>query len=78
METFEECGVSVDFYTTRERSLDEVLPWDFIDAGVTKTFLQKEWERALKEEVTLNCKDKCNGCGAGKFGVGICNMKRNS
>ena len=78
METFEECGVSVDFYTTRERSLDEVLPWDFIDVGVTKTFLQKEWERALKEEVTLNCKDKCNGCGAGKFGVGICNMKRNS
>lgn len=78
METFDECGVSVDFYTTRERSLDEVFPWDFIDAGVTKNFLKKEWERALKEEVTLNCKDKCNGCGAGKFGVGICNMKRNS
>ena len=78
METFEECGVDVDFYTTRERSLDEVFPWDFIDAGVTKAFLMKEWERALKEEVTLNCKDKCNGCGAGKFGVGICNMKRNS
>ena len=78
METFDECGVDVDFYTTRERSLDEVFPWDFIDAGVTKAFLMKEWERALKEEVTLNCKDKCNGCGAGKFGVGICNMKRNS
>lgn len=78
MQTFEECGVDVDFYTTRERSLDEVFPWDFIDAGVTKAFLKKEWERALKEEVTLNCKDKCNGCGAGKFGVGICNMKRNS
>ena len=72
MQTFEECGVDVDFYTTRERSLDEVFPWDFIDAGVTKSFLMKEWERALKEEVTLNCKDKCNGCGAGKFGVGIC------
>ena len=72
METFDECGVSVDFYTTRERSLEEMLPWDFIDAGVTKNFLKKEWEKALKEEVTLNCKDKCNGCGAGKFGVGIC------
>ena len=72
MHTFDECGVDVDFYTTRERSLDEVLPWDFIDAGVTKNFLKKEWERALNEEVTLNCKDKCNGCGAGKFGVGIC------
>ncbi len=78
METFDECGVDVDFYTTRERSLDEVFPWDFIDAGVTKAFLMKEWERALKEEVTLNCKDKCNGCGAGRFGVGICNIKRNS
>ena len=78
MQTFEECGVDVDFYTTRERSLDEVFPWDFIDAGVTKSFLMKEWKRAFKEEVTLNCKDKCNGCGAGKFGVGICNMKRNS
>ena len=77
METFDECGVSVDFYTTRERSLDEVFPWDFIDAGVTKNFLKKEWEKALREEVTLNCKDKCNGCGAGKFGVGICSMKRN-
>ena len=72
MHTFDECGVDVDFYTTRERSLDEVLPWDFIDAGVTKNFLKKEWERALNEEVTLNCKDKCNGCGVGKFGVGIC------
>ncbi len=72
MEAFDECGVSVDFYTTRERSLEEMLPWDFIDAGVTKNFLKKEWEKALKEEVTLNCKDKCNGCGAGKFGVGIC------
>ncbi len=72
METFDECGVDVDFYTTRERSLDEVFPWDFIDAGVTKSFLKREWERALKEEVTMNCKDKCNGCGAGRFGVGIC------
>jgi len=78
LKTFDECGVDVDFYTTRERSLDEVFPWDFIDAGVTKAFLKKEWEKALKEEITLNCKDKCNGCGAGKFGVGICNMKRNS
>ena len=43
MQTFEECGVDVDFYTTRERSLDEVFPWDFIDAGVTKDFLKKEW-----------------------------------
>lgn len=76
MDTFAECGLSVDFYTTRERSLDETLPWDFIDAGVTKDFLKREWEKALQEEVTLNCKEKCNGCGAGKYGVGICTVKR--
>ena len=72
LECFDECGVSVDFYTTRERSLDEIFPWDFIDAGVTKNFLKNEWQKALNEEVTLNCKEKCNGCGAGQFGVGIC------
>ena len=72
LECFDECGVSIDFYTTRERSLDEIFPWDFIDAGVTKDFLKKEWQKALNEEITLNCKDKCNGCGAGRFGVGIC------
>lgn len=76
MDTFAECGLSVDFYTTRERSLDEILPWDFIDAGITKDFLKREWEKALKEEVTLNCKEKCNGCGAGIYGVGICTLKR--
>ena len=72
MQCFEECGVSVDFYTTRERSLEEKFPWDFIDAGVTKEFLKREWLKALNEEITLNCKEKCNGCGAGRFGVGIC------
>lgn len=72
MQCFDECGLSVDFYTTRERSLDEIFPWDFIDAGVTKEFLKREWLNALNEEITLNCKEKCNGCGAGRFGVGIC------
>ena len=40
MKAFETCGVDIDFYTTRERSLDEVFPWDFIDAGVTKDFFE--------------------------------------
>ncbi len=75
MQCFDECGVSVDFYTTRERSLDEKFPWDFIDAGVTKEFLKREWQKALNEEITLNCKEKCNGCGAGRFGVGICTSR---
>ena len=72
LNTIEECGLSVDFYTHRERSLDEILPWDFIDCGVTKEFLKREWEKAQREEVSANCKLKCQGCGAAKFGGGIC------
>ncbi len=72
METIEECGLSVDFYTHRERPVDEILPWDFIDCGVTKEFLKREWEKAQREETSENCKLKCQGCGAAKFGGGIC------
>lgn len=76
MSAFEECGVDIDFYTTRERPLDEIFPWDFIDCGVTKEFLKKEWENAMAEQVTLNCKERCNGCGAARFGGGICFQSR--
>ncbi len=72
MDAFEECGVSVDFYTTRERTLDEIFPWDFIDCGVSKEFLKREWLKAGKEEVTPNCRMQCQGCGAAKFGGGVC------
>ncbi len=69
---FEECGLSVDFYNLRERGTDEMLPWDFIDCGVTKDFLKREWERAMKEAVTPNCRQQCSACGAARFGCGIC------
>ena len=72
LETFEECGIDIGFYTTRERSLDEIFPWDFIDCGVSKEFLKREWQRALNEQVTKNCKQQCNACGAAKFKCGIC------
>ena len=72
METIEECGLSTEFYTHRERSTDEILPWDFIDCGVTKEFLKREWEKAKREEISENCKLKCQGCGAARFGGGIC------
>ncbi len=68
----EECGLTVQFYTHRERPLDEILPWDFIDCGVTKEFLKREWEKARREEISENCKQKCQGCGAARFGGGIC------
>ena len=72
MDAFKTCGVDIDFYTTRERSLDELFPWDFIDAGVTKKFLKREWQQALNGEVTPNCRQKCSGCGAMGFGGGVC------
>ena len=78
LETLEECGLSVDFYSHRERSLDEKLPWDFIDCGVSKEFLKREWEKAKREEVSENCSLKCQGCGAAKFGCGICKASRNA
>ncbi len=72
LEALAECGLSADFYAHRERPLDEILPWDFIDCGVTKEFLKREWEKAKREEVSENCRQKCQGCGAAKFGGGIC------
>lgn len=72
MEAFEDCGVSIDFYNLRERSLDEILPWDFIDCGVSKEFLKREWQRAKEEQVTPNCSIKCSGCGAARFQGGVC------
>ena len=75
--TIEECGLSVDFYAHRERPLDEILPWDFIDCGVTKEFLKREWGKAQREEISANCKQQCQGCGAAKFGGGICVERQN-
>ena len=70
LEAFDKNGLSIEFYNERERSIDEILPWDFIDIGVTKAFLKREWERAKKGEVTPNCKEKCQGCGAAVYGSG--------
>ncbi len=72
MEAFAECGVDIDFYTIRERELDEVFPWDFIDIGVTRAFLEREWKKAHEETVTPNCRMQCSGCGAAVFGGGVC------
>ena len=65
-----------DFYTKRERSLDEVFPWDFIDTGVTKEFLKREWQNAMEENVTPNCRMRCSGCGAAQFKTGVCMAER--
>ena len=77
LEAFDECGVSIDFYNTRERSDDEIFPWDFIDCGVTKEFLLREWKKAQAETVSPNCRMQCQGCGANRFGGGVCYEAKN-
>lgn len=77
LEAFDECGVSIDFYNTRERNDDEIFPWDFIDCGVTKEFLLREWKKAQTETVSPNCRKQCQGCGANRFGGGVCYEAKN-
>ena len=77
LEAFEACGISIDFYALRERPLNEILPWDFIDIGVTKEFMIREWNQAHKETVTPNCRMRCSGCGAKEFHGGVCYEDKN-
>ncbi len=70
-------GINPDFYTVRERNTDEILPWDFINIGVSKAFLKREWQRAQEGKVTENCRRKCAGCGASCYGGGVCVEDKN-
>lgn len=72
MSAFRETGVDPDFYTCRVREESEILPWDFIDVGVTKKFLWREWQNAQAASVTKNCRQGCSGCGAKTYGGGVC------
>ena len=65
---FKKAGVDPAFYTTRGFATDEVLPWDIIDAGVTKAFLLREREKAYLGKTTPACSEMCSGCGANKLG----------
>lgn len=72
MKALEENGVNMAFYNCREREESEIFPWDFIDIGVTKEFLFREYKRAKDEKVTPNCRQACANCGAKSFGGGVC------
>lgn len=74
---FESCGLEPSFYNSRERSKDELFPWDFIDIGVDKSFLYDEYLRSLAGEITVNCMDGCTQCGAMQFQGGICYESKN-
>ena len=77
VKAFERTGIDMSFYNERERDLDELFPWDFIDIGVTKNFLKREWKRAMAGEVTPNCRMQCSGCGAAVWGGGVCFESKN-
>ena len=77
MQAFDNTGVDIEFYNLRQRGDDELFPWDFIDIGVSRSFLRREWEKAMKGEVTPNCRMQCSGCGAASFGGGVCYEGKN-
>jgi len=60
---FESAGLDPAFYAHRERPIDEKFPWDFVDMGISKKFLTREWEKSKTATTTPNCKDACAGCG---------------
>lgn len=73
LQAFEECGLDVDFYAHRVRSKDERLPWDHINAYIDKSFLWREYEKAMHAETTRDCREGCNGCGLQKL-KGVCSV----
>ncbi len=72
MEAFRICDIDPAFYALRRMDLDEILPWDYADIGVSKEFLKKEYKKAYRGETTPSCREKCSGCGATQFGGGVC------
>ena len=71
MQAFADCGIDPAFYANRERGKEEILPWDFLDCGVTKTFLWREKEKSDRAETTRDCRKGCNGCGIQRI-RGLC------
>ena len=72
-EAMEECNLDSEFYVYREREYDEILPWDFIDIGVNRKYMERENEKAKKAELTKNCLEGCTGCGINvNFNEGKC------
>lgn len=77
LEAFKDCGLTTEFYANRTRGKEELLPWDFIDSGITKSFLWREKEKSEKAEVTKDCRKGCNGCGIQRF-KGVCEYANRS
>lgn len=78
MKAFDDLNLDPGFYIYRERTKEEIFPWDFIDIGVRKDYLYKEWQNAQNGIVTENCKNKCGACGSYVFECGICPSAQNA
>ncbi len=74
MEAFQDEGIDPAFYANRQREFEEVLPWDHLDMGVSKKFLEKECRKAYQQTLTPNCRVKCTGCGSTVFSAGVCRV----
>ena len=68
LSVIERAGLDPAFFANRRMGLDEVLPWDVIDCGVTKAFFLRERAKAYGEATTPSCREKCSGCGANRLG----------
>ncbi|MDO4460112.1 MAG: TIGR03960 family B12-binding radical SAM protein [Clostridia bacterium] len=72
MKIFEDLGIDPAFYANRNRSFEEILPWDHLDYKISKKFLIEECKKAYASCTTENCMEKCSNCGANCFKGGIC------
>jgi len=77
LKAFDQCGIDPSFYANRERSYEEILPWDHIDVGVSKGFLIREHKRALQGKTTFDCRSACIKCGIDQW-EGVCLNASNS
>lgn len=66
-EAFNKCGLDMSFYASRERSVDELLPWDMIDVGVRKAHLVHEREQCYASKLSPDCRKQCSACGAARL-----------
>lgn len=72
IKAFEENEIDPEFYALRRIGYDEILPWDYADIGIPKSFFVEEHKKSYTESTTPSCREKCSGCGAASFGGGVC------
>jgi hypothetical protein len=70
MEAFQECDLDPEFYTSRPRTKEEILPWSTVSVGVRDEFLWHEREQCYRSVITPNCRKQCTGCGANLLNPG--------